>query len=214
MKVRRRAGDDTGLTLVELLVTTTLLGIVLALATVGYITGLRVTDDNSARVEASDSAAAALEAVGRGLRTAVNRPDGTAAFTLANRTTVEFASTLYASCETPSTVRYSIDAGTLVEEITPSTGTARRRILARDIRNPAPFTFFRARPDATDPTRPQQLVEINSVPVSGADLAAIRAVDTSVSVRTRGRVDAPTVTAETRTFLVNANVYLNGGSGC
>lgn len=204
--------NDEGFTLVELLVTTTLLGIVLSLATVSYVTGLHVSDDNSARAEATNDAATGLEAVSRGLRTAVTGPNGAPAFTDANRTMVLFWSTLDASYQNGlSTVRYWAKSdGTLVEQFTPGGSSMRQRILARGLRRTDVFSFFRNQPDPSDATK-QQLVEIASVPVTGADLSAIRVVGTRLSLRARDRGDAPAVTAETRTFLVNKDY---GESGC
>src|SRR5512144_1804295 len=204
--------NDEGFTLVELLVTTTLLGIVLSLATVGYVSGLRVSDDNRARVEATNDAAGPLEAVGRGLRTAVTGPNEAPAVTEANRSRVLFWSTLDSSCQNGlSTMRYwAKPDGTLVEQFTPGGSSMRQRILARGLRRTDVFSFSRNQPDPSDATK-QQLVDIPSVPVTGADLGAIRVVGTSLSLRARERGDAPAVTAETRTFFVNKDY---GESGC
>lgn len=112
---------EAGITLVELLVVVTILGIVMA-GLFGGLTGIvRATNTIDVRTENVDQARLAIASLSRDLRTAAPGPDGEAAFLVADDRNARFHAQL-GQGEIPVLVELRVDAeDRLVETVTPPT---------------------------------------------------------------------------------------------
>lgn len=71
MRLRRKARDDSGVTLIEMLVVVGILGTVLAIVTEGLIVSQRTMADNASRLDGLSQTNVAVEGMTRVLRTAI-----------------------------------------------------------------------------------------------------------------------------------------------
>lgn len=71
VRFRPRAGDDSGVTLIEMMVVVTILGTVLAIVTQGMLVAQRTMTDNSSRLDGLSQTNVAVEGMTRVLRTAI-----------------------------------------------------------------------------------------------------------------------------------------------
>lgn len=208
--------DDSGVTLVETLVTATLLIVVIALVTTSYVTGIRTAGTSAARADATIAAADALGATTKALRTALTAADGSPALISATSKRVQF----WAALETgqdkaPSKMTLSVDdtSRQLVSEVERD-GVVHRRVLAAQVRNDNVFTYSSAVPDPLDACAPPTLEPLTQVPLSASDRAKVRVVDVSLTLTSPDSAAAPAVASSDRAFLVNATDDRTGGKAC
>jgi prepilin-type N-terminal cleavage/methylation domain-containing protein len=192
--------DQDGLTLVELLVTLSVLAALLGSVATGMITMTRSVADTQQRLDDLGQARVAMDAASRSLRTAVRIPGATSPFTVTAVGDVEFYANVGATVATgPSLVRLFLDAQSrLIEQTTPPTPSAgsftynpaqqRTRVLARGIADPALFTYR----CAAAPCAP------------GFNAAAITAVDLAIQVRSVPGGDVAASALRTTVRVVNA----------
>lgn len=162
MKAEINRSRQQGMTLVELLVTTLILGLILSAATASFIAASNGINSTDNRVENLGEAQKLIATTTKDLRTAISVNTGqTAAFIKAQPTEVEFYANLdtSATATAPSKLRIYVDtanpaAQQLIETIQqpnlpnadpPAYGTyaARIRHIGRYVANPAAEPIFR-----------------------------------------------------------------------
>lgn len=213
---------DEGLGLVEVLVAVALTVVVLGIACTALISGQRASTSTVDRLQSTEGARVALEAMSRELRTAVRSGSSASAVLRATPSGVEF----YAHDRPappapvgtgPTRVTYRVDAaGDLVEERVPagSWDTASRtyayaatpvsrRVLARGV-TPEVFRYHAAVTSACLRTSTCPSVPLDAAgALAAADLPLVRAVSLSLRVTT-GAVGGGADTT-VRTFVALAN---------
>ena len=225
----RRPGGDVGVTLVELLITTVLLGIV-ASATVLMVTAsMRVSSATKERLDQSNSATIAMQRVSRTLRTAVLQSQLTTSCTLSictdsaflkgTRTSVQF----YADVDNPknsigpSRVTYDVTGGVLTETLqkpdspTPDAAgyhycsagpgcTIRTTVLAVDVQTTLPvFSFY----TSTDAVTAISLAV--GAQLSAAELKSVDSIDVGLIVDRAGGANVAGASMVQRVALPNAD---------
>jgi prepilin-type N-terminal cleavage/methylation domain-containing protein len=119
----RRAADERGLTLVELVMASALLSLVLAAAGAALASYQRTAASSDIRLENLTEAQAIMDVVSRDIRTATRPSVGASPFLVANANEVQF----YANLQTvtgPKRVRLYVDSATsrVIEEAVEPTG--------------------------------------------------------------------------------------------
>ena len=215
-----RRGDE-GLSLVEVLIAVALTVSVLGIACTALISGQRASTRTVDRLQSTDGARVAVEAMSRELRTAVRSGSSASAVLRATPSSVEF----YAHDRPvppapvgtgPTRVTYRVDvAGDLLEERVPAgtwdaasrtygyAATPARRVLARGV-TPEVFRYHTAVTSgclrtSTCPSGPLDATGA----LAAADLPLVRAVSLSLRVST-GTVGGGS-DATVRTFVALAN---------
>jgi prepilin-type N-terminal cleavage/methylation domain-containing protein len=121
----RRAADERGMSLIELVMASALLSLVLAAAGAALASYQRTAASSDIRLENLTEAQAIMDVVSRDIRTATRPTAGASPFILANNNEVRF----YANLQTttgPKQVRLYVDsgAGRVIEESIEPTGVA------------------------------------------------------------------------------------------
>lgn len=199
----RRLHNDDGFTLVELLVTMSILSVVMALATGSTIFLQRSINETDQRFDDLGQARLAMDATTKWLRTAVTvdrtgtTTDDTQPFLQARRTSVDFMANIGLTSGTGAPLRFRIEVvngdelreqrwtGTIngSGQWQQQSGTARTRIIARGLSNPQMFTFF-----ADDGT---ELTPAGNTDLSIVQREAVRRVGINISVQQEPGVDVP-----------------------
>jgi prepilin-type N-terminal cleavage/methylation domain-containing protein len=210
-----RLRDDRGFSLVELLVTMSLLSVVMALITGSAIFLQRSLNATDQRLGDLAQARLAMDASTKWLRSAVtvgrtDTTEDTQPFTQASRTSVDFMANvgLSGAPGVPQRVELRVVNGNELREqvwrgvITAGgewqpSGTSRTRIVARGLTDPALFTFFDAAGTELTPTGTANMTVV--------DRARIRRVGIAINVQ---RVPAPNVPqSQLRNRLTLPNQY-------
>jgi prepilin-type N-terminal cleavage/methylation domain-containing protein len=211
---------ESGYTLMEMVVVVMILGIVLAMVQTTLILTQRTVSGSGARVNQTQQARQAIDAITKVLRTAVlpSQLNGTgasataAAFIQGTKTSVQFYANINndANIIGPSQVTYNVDAsGNLTEKIQPPDAHAANnynytytcstctlsRVLARNVSTTqAMFTYY-TKTGAT----------ITDVTLTASDLAAVDSVDVVVMVKASANQTIQATTLYERVTLPNAD---------
>lgn len=225
---RLQRGQD-GVTLVELIVTMVVLGLLTGALVLMATASMRVSSTSKERMDQSNSAQIAIERVSRNLRTAVLQSQLTTTCTLAictesaflkgTRTSVQF----YADVDNPknsvgpSRVTYDVTGGVLTETVqkpdSPTPDAAgyhyctsgpgcviRTTVLARDVSTAgAVFSFY----TAADPVNAIALT--TGQQLSAAQLKAVDSIDVRISVQRAGGANVAGASMVQRVALPNAD---------
>lgn len=216
-----RRGDDTGASLVELLVVVGLLAGIFAMTAMLYSATARSARHAQSETQDSQVTRASLDAMSKLVRTAVprNTSTSTPAFVTAGPSEVTFYSNLdttdCATCiEPPIKVHLYVDwtKRELIEERTTATVSAgsdpfvwlsantRSRVLARDLVSPQPHAIFTYLTDGDTTTSSLDTGADGNI--VSEDLGKIRSVELWLTVRS-DTSDAPATSLATRIFLPN-----------
>jgi prepilin-type N-terminal cleavage/methylation domain-containing protein len=222
--MRGRLDDERGFTLVELLVTMSILALAMALITGSAIFLQRAVRQTQQRLDDLAQARLAMDATTMWLRGAVTAERSDTAedrqpFTLTQRRRVDFLSNVRATDASgdpaPQRVRLEVTpAGELEERVWPGrinaagqwtqAGGPRTRIIARGIAEEHPFTFFDADGNEITPTSEGNLTQ--------AEREAVRYVGVNVVVQQSPGVDVPPSQLSSRVGLPNQFFYdVEGG---
>lgn len=225
---RLRGGED-GVTLVELVVTMVVLGLLTGALVLMASASIRVASNSEERMDQSNSAQLAMERVSRNLRTAVLQSQLTTTCTLAictesaflkgTPTSVQF----YADVDNPknsvgpSRVTYDVTGGVLTETVqkpdspTPDASgyhyctsgagcVIRTTVLATDVSTTgAVFSFY----TAADPVN--AIVLTTGQQLSAAQLKAVDSIDVRISVQRAGGANVAGASMVQRVALPNAD---------
>ncbi|MFN8167191.1 MAG: type II secretion system protein [Candidatus Nanopelagicales bacterium] len=225
----RLGRDDDGVTLVELIVTMVVLGLLTGALVLMASASMRVSSNTKERMDQSNSAQIAMERVSRNLRTAVLQSQLTTTCTLAictesaflkgTPTTVQF----YADVDNPknsvgpSRVTYDVTGGVLTETVqkpdSPTPDAAgyhyctsgpgcviRTTVLATDVSTAtAVFSFY----TAADPTNAIALT--TGQQLSAAQLKAVDSIDVAINVQRAGGANVAGASMVQRVALPNAD---------
>jgi prepilin-type N-terminal cleavage/methylation domain-containing protein len=220
-RLRARVHGDRGLTLVEMVVVTVILGVVLAAVQTTLIMTNKTVGQNANRIDQTQQTNVAIQAMSKTLRTAVlpSLLSGctscyTAAFIQGTKNSVQFYANINNDANTigPSRVSYLVNtSGDLVESIQPPTGlvsgsyvyctpgpgcTVLTRVIARRVPTSlAVFTYYDHSGNV-----------ITSPTLSAADLASVDSIDLTVQVQDLANGTPPATTMVTRVTLPNADV--------
>jgi Tfp pilus assembly protein PilW len=126
--IRARRGEETGLSLTELLVTMMITSVVLALIATTLISSLRTSGTVNEKVQQISDARVGMEAMTRRIRVAVPPTTDVSAFESAGPSSMTFFASIApggALTPAPTRVSYDIDStnGCLRETLTPGSGT-------------------------------------------------------------------------------------------
>ena len=213
--MRRSLRDDRGFTLVELLVTMSILSVVMALITGSVIFLQRSINETDQRLDDLAQSRLAMDATTMWLRGAVtiagdSTTGGRQPFTLTQRRRVDFFSNVRTTDASgdpaPQRVRLEvINGGQLQERVWSGriiangswvqTGAPRTRIIARGISDDQPFTYFDADANEITPSSEGNL--------SQAQREAVRYVGINVVVQQDPGVDVPPSQLSSRVALPN-----------
>lgn len=222
----RGSGSDSGITLVELLVTSIITTILLAALGITFTSTLQASRASTSRTSATAEARLAMDVVAQRLRVAVRPPNKPSMFVAAGARSVSFYASLTSagvSSPAPSLVAYSVDttAKCLRETVTPASGVApnytwttgaRTRCLGNGDLNPDGSPLFRYHTGVPQPTpaEPTPTVTVSSelVPPSGGSLSdtdsdRVHEVQVDVALRDRFASDSKPMRVSTRILLVN-----------
>lgn len=224
-RVRARGGDS-GITLVELLVTTVITTILLAALGITFTSTLQASRASTTRTSATAEARLAMDVVAQRLRVAVRPPNKLSMFVAAGARNVSFYASLTSAgvaSPAPSLVEYTVDttARCLRETVTPASGVApdytwttgaRTRCLGNGDLNPDGSAIFRyhtgvPQPTSADPT-PAVTTSTELVPPTGgslsdADSDLVHEVQVDLALRDRFASDSNPMHVSTRILLVN-----------
>ena len=219
-RIRRRLTGQGGFTLVEMIVVTVILGVVLAAVQTTLIMTQKTVGQNASRIDQTQQAKLAVDAMSKTLRTAVlpallgcQTCDSTA-FIQGTSNSVSFYANINNDSNAigPSRVSYTVNAnGDLVETIqppdahaannfsytycTPGPGcTVLTRVLARRVPTSlAVFTYYDANGAVVTP------------PLTATTLAQVDSIDLVVKVQDTSNGTPPATTFVTRVTLPNAD---------
>jgi prepilin-type N-terminal cleavage/methylation domain-containing protein len=219
-RLRGRLAGQGGFTLVEMIVVTVILGVVLAAVQTTLIMTNKTVGQNASRVDQTQQAKTAVDAMSKSLRTAVLpallgcQTCDTTAFIQGSANSVSFYANLNNDTNAigPSRVSYTVNPnGDLVETIqppdahaannysytycTPGPGCAvLTRVLARRVPTSlAVFTYYDANGAVVAP------------PLTAATLAQVNSIDLVVKVQDTNGGTPPATTFVTRVSLPNAD---------
>lgn len=184
--------DESGITLVELMVTIGLLSIVLGVVTQGFLSVMNATTGGALRLENLGEARLLMDNMTKDLRTAVRLGSTSSPFLLADDREVTFYGNLNLSTSCPKKIHLYVDSQSrLIEEVTepdsggtpPScayTGTSKKRFVGRYVANPTSvpiFTYY------YDNGTTDVAFTAAQTPLSAADLLPVNGVGIHLSVR-------------------------------
>ena len=200
----RRAADERGLTLIELIMASALLSLVLAAAGTALASYQRTAASSDIRLENLTEAQAIMDVVSRDIRTATRPSAGASPFLLANNNEVRF----YANLETttgPKQVRLYVDTASsrvIEEAIEPAgappytyTSTPEVRVVGRHFANAASqplLTYLDDQGNALGPT-----------PLTSAQRLQIESVRIELSIRKSTNLSVRATTVRTTVRLPN-----------
>jgi len=213
-RVRRvRRGEQRGSSLVELLTTLALIGIVMSVVMVGTFSAQNAILGSETRLENLDQARTLMASLTKDVRTAVRLQAGTSPFTVADANHATFYANL-STTSAPKKVDLSIDAASrLIEQVWTAdsgsqapnytyTGTPIIRLVGRYVANTAAkplFTYL----DSNGNT-------LTNTPLNATDLLAVKAVQIQLIVK---RTTATTLNPTTLLNRVRlANLDYNSAS--
>lgn len=205
--------DDSGVSLVELLVAGLVAGIVLSAVGVMFTGSLQASRQASAHVTVTADARLAMDVVERRLRVAARPSAGASALTEATPSSLTFFAHLGGGA-TPasavSRVRYAVDParGCLLETVTPPVGSPVGTCLARgDVTLLFDYHRVAKRPtlDHPSPTPvPTGAMAVGPAGLGAAELALVGAVELQVTVgRAAEQGTGRPVSLRSRVLLVN-----------
>jgi type II secretory pathway pseudopilin PulG len=228
-----RAGRTAGFTLVEIIVVTALLMLVLGVAQEAVIMTSRIVGDNAVRLDESQQAKTATEAMSQTLRTAIlpKQLSGTctgcdvAAFISGDAKSVRFYANINNDLAVPTSGTTSFGPRKVSYVLSTSgatSGTLTETIQAPDVHAYNNYNFTYCAPGPTCPVRTRILARnvvttqslftyysktgaVLPVPLEASTsyLQAVDSIDVLLTVKPRGRVEGTTVT--TRVMLPNAD---------
>ena len=209
-QVARRAGrsrrNRRGFSTVEVVVTISILGLVMATVFQGFISSQAALENTGNRLRNLDEARVLMATMSKDLRTAVRLQSGTSPFVVADGLTTTF----YANLDTtssPKKVRIYVDGTSqLVEEVWDAdvasvapnytfTGAAHVRFVGRYVANTVAKPIF-VYLDASG-------VALGSTPLSAANLIAVRAVQINLDVKRATNAPIATTSLVNRVRLPN-----------
>jgi prepilin-type N-terminal cleavage/methylation domain-containing protein len=225
-RLRRRARRDDGFTLAEMLTVTSLMGIIFAIAFTAMIQAQTTVRGNASRLDQTQQAKLAMDAMTRTLRTAVlpSQIGGgsatTSAFVEGRWNKVSFFANVNNEDDLngPSKATYELTStGDVVETIQPSSGkdasTGEFAYCTVGAVGCKVSTRTIARKVVYDPTKPlftyYSVTDVDGLPLplDAATLPTVNSMDVNVSIKVGKDVVASTVV--TRVSLPNANAKYN-----
>ncbi len=211
----RRAPQDAGVTLVELLMTSLVSMIVVAAVGVVFTGTLKATSRTSTQMTATAEARSALDVITRRVRVGVRPLSGASIFSSATATSMTFSASLTTPGTTtdpaPSTVSYSVDAARrcIKETLAPATGPVRETCLAYGSTTTPQFSYYQVakRPTADRPSpspAPTTPLPFGTAGLSITDLGRVGAVEITLTVTSGAQSrQARQVALRTRVLLIN-----------
>jgi prepilin-type N-terminal cleavage/methylation domain-containing protein len=229
--LRMRAATQHGYSLVELLVSISILAVVLAMATQALAMTTRVVGDNASRLDQGQQAKVAMESMSQVLRTAIlpKQLSGTctgcdtAAFITGDGTSVQFYANVNNDLSLPTSGTTTFGPRRVTYNLTKTgaqAGTLTETLQLPDAHAVTDFNFTYCAPGPTCAIRTRVLARnvvttsaiftyydkngtALTVPLSATNLASVDSIDLVVTVKIQGRVEGTTVT--TRVMLPNAD---------
>jgi prepilin-type N-terminal cleavage/methylation domain-containing protein len=200
----RRAADERGLTLIELVMAAALLSLVLAAAAAALASYQRTAAGSDIRLENLTEAQAIMDVVSRDIRTATRPAAGESPFLVANANEVRFYANLHTTTG-PKLVRLYVDSGTgrVIEEAIEPTGAPPYSYTS------APTVRVVGRHFANPPSQPllTYLDEAGNVlgptPLDADQRLLINAVRIDLSIRKSNNLSVKATTVRTTVRLPN-----------
>lgn len=199
--------DEPGITLVELMVTMSILSVVMVLIVSSAIFLQRSIDETDQRFDDLGQARLAMDATSKWLRSAITADPFSQPFSVARRSQVTLLGNVnIGGGAPPQRVELRVVGGELQERVWAGTingsgawqvaaGAPRTRVLARGVTNTQPFTFFDV--DGND------ITPANDRLLTSAEMAAVRRVGFDVIVQQQPNIDIPPSELRNRVVLPN-----------
>lgn len=193
--IRARAHRDDGFTLVELLVTMSILAVVMMVITSATIFLQRSINETDQRFDDLAQARLAMDAGSKWVRSAITAQPFTQPFTVAQRSQVTLLANIGVAGGTPpQRVELAVVDGGLRERVWQGTidsngdwqqaaAAPRVRVIARGVTSAEPFTFETA--DGTD------ITPADDTPLTAAERDTVRRVGIAITVQQQPNVDIP-----------------------
>lgn len=203
----RTLHDERGFTLVELMVTMSILSIVMALITGTTIFLQRSINETDQRYDDLGQARVAMDATTKWVRSAITVAPFTQPFSIARRSQVTLLTNVDVGGGTPPRrVDLRVVGGALQEQVWAGTingsgnwqlagGAPRTRTIARGVTSTQPFTFFDV--DGND------ITPANDRVLTPAEMELVRRVGIAVTVQQQPNVDVPPSQLRNRVVLPN-----------
>jgi hypothetical protein len=179
-------GTERGSSLIEMVTTVALIGIVMSTVMVGAFSAQNAIMGSGTRLENLDQARTLMASLTKDVRTAVRLTAGTSPFTIADGNHAVFYANL-STTSAPKKVDLSIDSQSrLLEQVWTAdsgssapnytyTGTATIRLVGRYVANTAATPLFTYLDDNGNP--------LSATPLNAADLLAVKAVQINLIVK-------------------------------